>query len=206
VPAELDAPTEPPVAALDHYGFLVPEPSAPPAPMPYPAGDGPRVLVGLSTTYLGQEELLTTIVGALGRLDVRAIVTTGPSVDPGSVDAPASVRVVGWIDHASVLADTDLMVTHAGLASVAGALQAGVPLVCTPISRDQPLNAARVEHVGAGITVAGDASTVDLARAIERTASDPDVRRAARALSAASRAAGGATAAAAALVDLAGTG
>lgn len=201
VPAAFDAPTEAPPARLDHYGFLVPEATRLDV-VPFPAGVGPKVLVGLSTTYLGQEALLQSIVDAVAATGARGIVSTGTPVDPGSLSAPAHVRVTDWVDHAAALGDADVMVTHAGMASVAGALQAGVPLVCTPISRDQPLNAERVEHLGAGIVLAPDAVAADIARAIDQVASDPDMRAAAWRLAAASTAEGGAARAAAALVDL----
>ena len=45
------------------------------------------------------------------------------------------------------------MVTHAGLGSVAGAMTFGVPLVCMPVERDQPLNAQRVTDLGAGVAL-----------------------------------------------------
>jgi MGT family glycosyltransferase len=201
VPAAFDAPTEPPPAPIDHFGFLVPDAERG-GPVSFPDGSGPRVLVGLSTTFMDQAALLTSIVDALGALGARGIVTTGAAVDPSTITAPAGVVVTDWIDHAAVLADADVMVTHAGLASVAGALQAGVPLVCTPISRDQPLNAEQVERVGAGVAVPPDGGVDAIASAIVRVTSDPAYGAAARALAATSAAGGGATAAATALVDL----
>jgi UDP:flavonoid glycosyltransferase YjiC (YdhE family) len=203
VPAAFDAPTEVPPAPLDHYGFLVPAPARADRAH-FPDGDGPKVLVGLSTTYLAQEALLQSIVDALEATGASGIVTTGAAVDPGGLRAPEHVRVTPWCDPSVALEAADVMVTHAGMASVAGALQAGVPLVCTPISRDQPLNAARVEQLGAGVTVPPDADAADIARAIRRVVIDPAFGTAARGLEATSAAGGGATAAAAALVALAG--
>ena len=203
VPAAFDAPTEVPPAPLDHYGFLVPEPARADR-VRFPDGGGPKVLVGLSTTYMGQETLLQSIVDALEATGASGIVTTGAAVDPGALRAPGHVRVTPWCDHAAAFDAADVMVTHAGMASVAGALQAGVPLVCTPISRDQPLNAERVEQLGAGIAVSPDAGAADIARAIGRVATDPAFGAAALGLAATSAAEGGATAAVAALVALAG--
>ena len=204
VPTAFDAPTEAPPVPLDHTGFLVPDPGAPDDDrVRFPDGDGPKVLVGLSTTFMDQGALLASIVDALGATGARGIVTTGAAVDPASIAAPAGVMVTDWVDHAALLADADVMVTHAGMASVAGALQAGVPLVCTPIGRDQPLNAERVEHLGAGVALASGASVADLAGAVERVASEPSFGAAARAVAAVSTAEGGPTAVAATLVDLA---
>lgn len=179
-----------------HHGFLVP-PASGTAPA-WPDGGGPRVLVGLSTTYQAQEDLLRSAVDALGRLEVRAVVTTGRAVDPASLDAPANVAVHEHVPHGLLLPTTDLVVTHAGLGTVSAALHHGVPLVCSPLDRDQPLNAARVEALGAGVTATAD----DLGPAIERVLGDPAFAEGARRLAEASRAEGGPAAAAADLESL----
>ena len=203
VPPSFDPPVEHPPATLRHAGFLVaPGGGDPP---PWPDGDGPRVLVGLSTTYQHHEALLQSIVDGLAGLDVRAVVTTGGSVDAAALRAPGPVLVVERAPHGALLADADVMVTHAGLGSVAAALSAGVPLVCTPIDRDQPLNAERVAAVGAGLSLGGEPSAGDVAGAVERVAGDPAFRASARAMARESVAAGGAAGAAADLEGLAQT-
>ena len=50
-----------------------------------PPGDDPLVLVGLSSTFQDHAATLQRIVDALSTLPVRAIVTTGPALDAGSV-------------------------------------------------------------------------------------------------------------------------
>jgi UDP:flavonoid glycosyltransferase YjiC (YdhE family) len=191
VPPKLDAAVPDPPATLRHHGFLVPRP-----PMGtgveaevsgFPDGSGPAVLVGLSTTYQRQEGLLEAIEGALARVGARSIVTSA-----GRPHVP----------HALVLPQADVMVTHAGLGSVAAGLQAGVPLVCTPIARDQPLNAERVAAVGAGVALPVDARAEQIAAAVEEVLGDPRYREGARAIAEASRRAGEAPAAAADLESL----
>jgi UDP:flavonoid glycosyltransferase YjiC (YdhE family) len=87
----------------------------------------------------------------------------------------------------------DVVVTHAGLGTVAAALHHGVPIVCTPIARDQPLNAARVVELGAGESIpAATARVEDVRDAIAAVLADPRYRRAAGELARASRDAGGA--------------
>jgi UDP:flavonoid glycosyltransferase YjiC (YdhE family) len=201
VPATFDAPTESPAAPSDHFGFLVPDAVA--EPVPFPDGIGPKVLVGLSTTYMDQAGLLRSIVDALATIAARGIVTTGAAVDPAGITAPDGVTVTDWVDHAAVLPDADVMVSHAGLASVAGALHAGVPIVATPIGRDQPLNAEQVERLGVGVSVPPDAGADAIASAIRRVASDTGIHDAARALALASARSGGAAGVARSLVALA---
>jgi UDP:flavonoid glycosyltransferase YjiC (YdhE family) len=117
----------------------------------WPAGDErrPLVLVGLSTTYQAQEDLLRRVIAALGSLPVRRLVTTGPAVGVPP-DLPGNVEVSAWIPHADVLPHAALVITHAGMGTVTAAMVHGVPMVCLPMGRDQDGNAARVEHLGLG--------------------------------------------------------
>ncbi len=52
------------------------------APWAPPPGDGPVVLVAMSSTPQDQVDCLQRVVDALSALPVRGIVTTGPAVDP----------------------------------------------------------------------------------------------------------------------------
>jgi MGT family glycosyltransferase len=144
------------------------------------------------------------ILDALGVLDVRAVATTGRPLAGRAVRAPANVGVTEFVPHALVLGETDLMITHAGLGSVAAALSFGVPLVCTPLGRDQPLNAERVAKLGAGVALDGEPEPDDIARAVEHVLSDPSYAKAARAIAEEGAAEGGPAAAAAELESLAG--
>jgi UDP:flavonoid glycosyltransferase YjiC (YdhE family) len=111
----------------------------------------PLVLVGLSSTVMRQEGLLQRAADVLGQAQVRGLVTTGPAVDPARISAPPNVTVTRWARHADVLPHCSAVITHGGHGTVLKALMAGVPLVLVPLGRDQPDNAARVVHAGAGI-------------------------------------------------------
>ena len=130
------------------------------------------VLVGLSSTVMRQEDLLQRAADALGRLPVHALVTTGPAVDPAVIRAPENVSVRRWARHADVLPYCSAVVTHGGHGTVIKALAAGVPLVIAPLGRDQPDNAARVVHAGAGLRVRKNATTAALQQAIARILED----------------------------------
>jgi MGT family glycosyltransferase len=165
----------------------------------------PSVLVGLSTTYQHQEGLLQAVLDALGSLEVSAVASTSGQVDPDGLRCPPNVVLRDHVDHRALLADTDCMVTHAGLGSVAAALSQGVPLVCVPLGRDQHLNARRTAHLGAGIDLGAgaapdsqpDADTI--AAAVHAVLTDRSYREGARRVADANRASGGPTAA---VVDL----
>jgi UDP:flavonoid glycosyltransferase YjiC (YdhE family) len=154
-------------------------------PVSFPEGRDPTVLVSLGTTSQGQNARLAAAVDLLSSMPVRAVVTTAGQGT--GLRSTSNVLVTDYAPHATLLPDADVVVAHAGLGTVAAALDAGVPLVCMPFDRDQPLNAARVVAVGAGVTVDGD-----LGAAVERVLGDASFRAAAKAIGDAGRAAGGA--------------
>jgi MGT family glycosyltransferase len=144
----------------------------------------PLVLVGLSSTVMRQEGLLQRAADALGQLPVRGLVTTGPAVDPAVVSAPDNVTVTRWVRHADVLPYCSAVICHGGHGTVLKALIAGVPLVLVPLGRDQPDNAARLVHTGAGIRLRKNAGTAALRAAVARVIDDPRYRAAARQMAA----------------------
>ncbi|MGI5487219.1 glycosyltransferase [Microtetraspora malaysiensis] len=147
-----------------------------------PKGDAPLVLVSLSSTFMNQRAVLERIAEALGTLPVRALLTTGPAVDPATVRAPGNVRVTAAAPHSLALRHTAVTITHAGHGTVVKSLAAGVPLVCVPLGRDQSEVARRVELAGAGITTGKGASPGTIARAVDRVLHDPSYQREARRL------------------------
>jgi MGT family glycosyltransferase len=144
----------------------------------------PLVLVGLSSTVMRQEELLQRAAGALGQLPVRGLVTTGPAVDPAVISAPANVTVTRWARHADVLPHCSAVITHGGHGTVMKALIAGVPLIVVPLGRDQPDNAGRVVHAGAGIRLRKNATVSALRASVSQVTGDPRYRAAARQMAA----------------------
>ncbi|AYV47795.1 glycosyl transferase [Caulobacter flavus] len=147
-----------------------------------PEGDAPLVLVSFSSLYQAQEAALRNVIAALSALPVRALVTTGPTLDPAEFDAPPHVAIVRSAPHGQVLKEAAVMVTHAGHGSVLRPLMEGVPLLCLPMGRDQNDNAMRAAHRGAAITLAPDASPERIAEALTRLLDDPSYRQAARTL------------------------
>lgn len=183
-----------------HVGFLVPPTDREAS---FPAGDGPRVLVSLSTTFQAQREPLSQILAALGQLDVQAIVTTSAAVSHDDLEPPPNVHLASYVPHAAVLGNCDVVVTHGGLGTLAGALSHGVPVVCQPVSRDQPLNAARVRELGVGLVLDPGANAEDIAANVREVLREPSYREKAQEIAEASREAGETKAAAAEILSLA---
>jgi UDP:flavonoid glycosyltransferase YjiC (YdhE family) len=122
----------------------------------------------MSSTFMDHGDVLQRAATALGELPVRGVVTTGPAIPAGSIDAPANVTVLERAPHREVLSHASAVVTHAGHGTVIKALAAGVPVVAMPLGRDQLDNAARVVHHGAGLKLKPKASSDAIARAVRR--------------------------------------
>jgi MGT family glycosyltransferase len=154
-----------------------------------PDGGAPLVVVSFSTSHQDQVSVLARCIQALGSLDVRAIVTTGPAVDPSLFPiAPPNVQIVRFAPHDRLLPHASLVVTHAGLGTVMSSLAHGVPVLALPLGRDQHFNAARLEAIGAGRALTAGAGAPDIAAAVRTLVNDAGVRegaaRMARAISA----------------------
>jgi MGT family glycosyltransferase len=145
--------------------------------------DKPLVLVSLGSSFQNQLEMYRRIVAALGRLPAEAVVTLGNVFEPGELPAPDNVRVVASAPHGPLLERAAAMISHCGHGSVMKALAAGVPLLCMPISREQPENAARVDWLGAGLRLDAGASSEDIERSLLRLIEDDRFRSRARQLS-----------------------
>jgi len=150
-----------------------------------PAAGGPLVLVSLSTTTQGQDPMIRRVVRALGGMEVRGLVTTGPSYAADGVDPPDNVTIVAAAPHAAVLPHAAAVVTHAGHGTVIKALAHGVPLLCLPVGRDQPDTAARVVASGAGLRLRPGAGAGAIARALGSVLEDTRYRAGAERMAAA---------------------
>jgi UDP:flavonoid glycosyltransferase YjiC (YdhE family) len=136
----------------------------------------------------GNVGMLRRIVSALDGLPVRAVVPTGPAVDPADVSGTPSVVVVRSVPHAQLFARADAVITHAGHGTLLKALAAGVPALCLPMGRDQKDNVVRAERHGAVLRLRPDAPPHAIADAVRRLLDEPRFRTDARRLGAVLRA------------------
>lgn len=150
---------------------------------PWPAADRRRlVVITMSTTFMNQEHAIQRCIDAVSAMPVRALVTVGPALEPASFQRAENVAVVTSAPHGQVFEHADAVVTHAGMGTVSRALAHGLPLVCTPMGRDQSDIAARVQWHGAGVRVGRNVSASDLKEAIQRMLDDVSFRHAAERL------------------------
>ncbi|MFH8484737.1 glycosyltransferase [Streptomyces longisporoflavus] len=164
------------------------------------------VLVCLDTadTTVGAHFLAQCVDGVRARArELRAVV-----VDPEGILGPPladdNLLICTEVPQLALLAHTDAVVCHAGHNTVTEALWHGVPLVVAPVRDDQPVVAARVTAVGAGVRVRfGRTDAKAVGCALDAVLGQPHFAAAARRVGRSFREAGGAPTAAAHLEALA---
>jgi UDP:flavonoid glycosyltransferase YjiC (YdhE family) len=112
----------------------------------------PLVYFTLGTIFnLESGDLFERALAGLRELPVDVVVTVGRDLDPQVLGSqPSNVYIRSYIPQSALLPHCDLVVSHAGSGSIAGALANALPMVLLPIGADQPFNAARCNdlHVG----------------------------------------------------------
>jgi MGT family glycosyltransferase len=166
VPQSFDFPSDHLPSNARYVGPILDAPMASPR---QPGGD--RVLISFSTTAMRQGDVLQRSLDALANVDVEVVCTLGGIAIEG-LTAPPNASISDWISHSEVLPRTDVVVTHAGLSTVMTALASGVPMVCMPMGRDQPLNAQRVATLGLGIELSPEASAEAIRDAVTGVLAD----------------------------------
>ena len=102
------------------------------------------------------------LFAALGDMDVDAVATIGPHVDPAGLGAvPANVRVERFVPQADLLIRTSAVVSHGGAGTVLGAAAHGQPQVVVPLFADQWENSVAVTEAGCGIVLDPGRRSVD---------------------------------------------
>lgn len=133
----------------------------------------PLVVVGLSSQYMHHEEPMERILHSLADLPVHVLATTGLEMDAAEVRAPEGMVVRRYVPHVSVLPHAAVVVTHAGTGTLMASLSHGVPLVCIPLGRDQPLNAERAAELGVALSLPSDAQPGQIRAAVSEALVSP---------------------------------
>jgi UDP:flavonoid glycosyltransferase YjiC (YdhE family) len=120
------------------------------------------IVISLSSTYMRQEPVLERLAAAAAGLPAHTVVSLSGCVSRAAVRIPAGVEVRDWLNLATVLPHTDLLVSHGGQATASAALTHGVPLLLHPFGRDQSEVAAHIARDGSGLVVDQQTSDTDL--------------------------------------------
>ncbi|MGI8310835.1 glycosyltransferase [Saccharopolyspora hattusasensis] len=122
---------------------------------------------------------LDTIIEVLGRLPVTGIVALGAEHDPAQWRGVRAdnVHLTSFVPQKTLLAATDLFVTHCGFNSICEAFTAGVPMVGVPLFAEQSANAARIQQLGVGLALRLEELSVDsLTSVVDRVLTEPAFR------------------------------
>lgn len=175
-PQELDVPLAVTPSNVRYVGPALQGPG-PDAGWHPPGTDiGPLVVVGLGTTPMDEAPVVQRVLNALADAPVRVLATVGHHLDPASFEVPANATVTHPVRHAAVLPWASVVVTHGGLGTILAALAHGLPLVCLPLGREQPFNAAAVERVEAGVVLDPRAPLPEIRTAVLRLTDDMERR------------------------------
>ena len=97
------------------------------------------------------------VFAALGEMEVDAVATVGPHVDPDSLaPVPVNVRVERFVPQADLLGHASVVLSHGGAGSVLGAAAHARPQVVVPLFADQWENGVAVAGAGCGVVMEPD--------------------------------------------------
>ena len=137
--------------------FRAIEARAPDCDPPWPLGrpGTPCVYFTLGTEFnVESGDLFARVLAGLRDLPANVVVTVGGEIEPDELGPqPANVYVTRYIPQPLVLPHCSAVVSHGGSGSVLGALAHGLPQVLLAMGADQPLNAARCEALGVGLSL-----------------------------------------------------
>ncbi len=174
---------------LDHYGrsgdglWLGPN-LAPPSgdDAVWPDGSGPRVFAYLKASHAGVREVLEALLRRGCRVLCYLPEVAGGG--PAPVQHPLLRYAARPVSMAQVLDTCELVVCHAGEATVSQSLLAGRPLLLLPTALESFLMARRVARMGAGINAMAGPEPRDWDGAVRALLDTPGYRDAARAFAA----------------------
>lgn len=153
----------------------------------------PLIYASLGTLQNRKGEVFQKIAEACIGLDVQLVISLGnPNISEPELKLPGSPLVVSYAPHQQLIERSSLIITHAGMNTVLGALSSGVPLVAIPITNEQPGIAARLVRTGAGeVVLLASLSVPKLRTMIQKVLNEESYKQNALRLQAAIQKAGG---------------
>jgi MGT family glycosyltransferase len=142
------------------------------------------VYVTLGTVVNKLPGVFEGVLEGLAGIEVNAIVTVGPDVEPERLGPqPAHVLVERYIPQSLVLPRCRAIVAHSGAGTMLGALAHGVPQLLLPHGAEQHINAEACRRAGAALVLEPDDIAAPAIRsALQRVLHEPGFAQAARRL------------------------
>lgn len=151
-------------------------------PFPWEKLDGrPLIYASLGTLQNQLQRLFRAILDGCASLKVQVVLSLGRKDASWNEPTPANAIVVPFAPQLKLLERASLLITHAGLNTALEGLARGLPMLCMPITNDQPGVARRVEWLGAGEVLKPAKATAERVRVlVEKLLKDSRYREAAQ--------------------------
>lgn len=133
------------------------------------------IYISLGTVFNQAADFYKLCFEAFGNSEHSVVMSIGDKVKIDDLgDIPENFIVKNYVPQTEVLKSAKLFITHGGMNSTNEALYSGVPLVVIPQSADQPVIAAQVARIGAGIQLQMQGLTAEqLREAVEQVLNQP---------------------------------
>ncbi len=178
----------------DRYAFA--GPSVRPAQMVVEKTRDKLIYISMGTVNNDLKKLYRSCIAAFADVEYQVILSVGNLVDKEELGSiPENISVESHVDQIAVLQKADVFLSHCGMNSASESLYFSVPLVMFPQTSEQGGVAARIEQLGAGVTLKkADAKTI--VETVQMVLNDPSYRENAAKISRGFRACPGAKGAA----------
>ena len=139
-------------------------------------GDGSLVYLSLGSLGSADVELMRRLVSVLADTPHRYLVSKGPRAD--EIELADNMWGEARVPQTSIISLVDLVITHGGNNTTTEALHFGKPMIVLPLFWDQYDNAQRIHELTLGARLDTYAFADDeLRSAVDRLATDGNLRR-----------------------------
>lgn len=147
-------------------------------PFPWERLDGrPLIYASLGTLQNRLQHVFRAILDGCADMPVQVVLSLGRTDATWTQPVPSNAVVVPFAPQLSLLDRATLLVTHAGLNTALEGLARGLPMLCMPVTNDQPGVAQRVKYLGAGeILLPAKATAARVRSLVELLLRDPKYR------------------------------
>src|SRR5690606_18410511 len=168
-----------------------------------PESGAPVLLMTLGTTVNDRPDFFRECAAAFAELPWHTVMALGNRVSVEELGPlPPNVEAFSWVPLGAVLKHATVSLNQAGMGSVLGAFENGVPMVVVPHHSEQQLNARRLAELGLARVVPREEATPEALReAVVQVAGDETMRARVAEMREHVRAAGGARRAADAIEE-----
>ena len=111
----------------------------------------PLLYASMGTLQNGLAPVFQSIIEAVRSFPMQVVLSKGGGEVELNMEVPDNVLVVDRAPQLRLLEKASFAITHAGLNTVLECLVNGVPMLCLPVTNDQPGVAKRVERLQVGV-------------------------------------------------------